>query len=122
MTAPYKEGDFEKAIEAHLAEAGWHSGDPRNYDRKLALDPTELAAFIDATQKKAWRELVDIRFGGDEDKARVGFNQHVAKMLDSQGVLRCLRTGVTVQGLDFELGLLPPGARAHEGAQRALRG
>jgi type I restriction enzyme, R subunit len=108
MTAPYKEGDFEKAIEAHLVGAGWHSGDPKNYDRKLGLDPSELAAFIGATQHKTWRELVDTRFGGDEDKARVSFNESVAKLLDSQGVLRCLRTGVTVQGLDFQLAYFRP--------------
>ena len=42
MTAPYTEGDFEKAIEAYLTDekrgaARWLSGDPANYDAGLGL-------------------------------------------------------------------------------------
>ena len=113
MTGPYKEGDFERAIEAYLSdqargEGRWLVGDPANYDAKLALDPTELDAFIAETQGKQWATLVSSRFGGDETKARGTFHQTVAKMLDSQGVLRCLRGGVSVMGVDFELAYFRP--------------
>ncbi len=113
MTGPYKEGDFERAIEAYLTDpargqARWLSGHPANYDAKLALDPVKLDAFIAATQAKQWQTLVTTRFGGDEGKARATFHQTVAKMLDSQGVLRCLRVGVSVMGVDFELAYFRP--------------
>jgi len=113
MTAPYKEANFERAIEAHLTDpargaAQWLAGDPANYDAALALDPVELDAFIDSTQTKQWAALVASRFGGDEAKARATFHQTVAKMLDSEGVLRCLRIGVPVLGVDFELAYFRP--------------
>src|SRR4051812_17771296 len=113
MTAPYKEGDFEKAIEAHLTDAKrgdarWLSGDPANYDAALGLDTAELDEFIAATQPDAWQTLVTTRFSGDETKARTKFHEAVAKLLDSQGTLRCLRSGVTVLGVDFALGYFRP--------------
>jgi type I restriction enzyme, R subunit len=108
MTAPYKEGDFERAIEAHLTDekrgdARWLSGDPGNYDAALGLDTVELDEFIAATQADAWQTLVTTRFSGDETTARTKFHEAVAKLLDSQGTLRCLRSGVTVLGVDLAL-------------------
>jgi type I restriction enzyme, R subunit len=112
MTAPYKEGDFERAIEAHLTDEArgdsrWVKGDPANYDARLGIDPVELDAFIADTQSDAWTTLVT-RLGGDEEKARATFCQAVSKMLDSQGVLRCLRSGVAVLGVDFALACFRP--------------
>ena len=113
MTGPYKEGDFESAIEAYLTDpsrggAQWQAGSPANYDRKLALDTVELDAFIDATQQKAIDTLVSTRFSGDAVKTRATLHQTVAKMLDAHGVLHCLRAGVTVLGVDFELAYWRP--------------
>jgi type I restriction enzyme R subunit len=108
MTGPYKESDFERAIEAHLLAHGWHKGDPKNFDRDLAVDWTELEAFITATQADRSDKLVQTRFSGDEVKARAAFRQSVAKLLDSQGVLRCLRVGVPVLGIDFDLATFRP--------------
>jgi len=113
MTAPYKEGDFEKAIEAYLTDeargAGrWLSGDPDHYNARLGLDPVELDAFVADTQAEEWSTLVTTRFGGDEAKARATFHQTVAKMLDSQGAPRCLRSGITVLGVDFALAYFRP--------------
>ena len=113
MTAPYKEGDFEKAIEAYLTDeargaARWVKGDPDNYDARLGIDPVELDAFTAETQAGAWSTLVSTRFGGDETKARATFHQTISKMLDSQGTLRCLRSGITVLGVDFALAYFRP--------------
>jgi len=112
MSAPYKEGDFEQAIEAHLTDPArgdprWLQGDPANYDPELGFDPTELDAFTAAAQATTWAKLV-AKVGGDEAKARTQFHRAVAKMLDSQGTLRCLRAGVTVLGEDFELAYFRP--------------
>jgi type I restriction enzyme R subunit len=113
MTAPYKEGDFERAIEAYLTETApeserWLKGDPDNYDQRLAFDPVELELFVAETQAASWEKLVSTRFGGDQSKARPAFREAVAKMLDSQGVLRCLRSGVPVLGIDFALAYFRP--------------
>ena len=113
MTAPYKEGDFEKAIEAYLTDAArgadrWLKGNPDHYDARLGVDSLEIDAFIADTQAEGWSTLVSTRFGGDETKARATFHQTVAKMLDSQGALRCLRSGVTVLGVDFALAYFRP--------------
>lgn len=112
MTAPYKEGDFERAIEAFLTDgargdAQWFAGDPANFDPRLALDLVELDAFIAATQPDALASLAT-RFGGDEDRARATLHDTVAKMLDAHGTLRCLRRGVTVLGIQFQLAYFRP--------------
>src|SRR5690348_4045840 len=113
MTAPYKEGDFEKAIEAHLTDeargaARWMSGDPSNYEPGLGIDPVELDAFVAVTQADAWEKVVTTHFGGVHAKAAASFHQAVSKMLDSQGVLRCLRSGVTFLGQDLALAYFRP--------------
>jgi type I restriction enzyme R subunit len=108
MNPPHKEVNFEDAIEAHLLAHGWHRGNPANFDRVLAVDWTELDAFIAATQADAWDDLVQQRHQGDEAKARTNFRQSVAKLLDSQGVLRCLRIGVSVLGVEFSLAAFRP--------------
>ena len=110
---PYSEADFEKRSrrtcrDQERGDACWLEGDPENYAAQLGLDPNELDAFIAATQADAWQSAVVSRFSGDEQRARATFHQTVAKMLDSQGALRCLRTGVTVLGVDFDLGYFRP--------------
>jgi type I restriction enzyme R subunit len=110
---PYKEGDFERAIEAYVTDeargtARWVKGDPANYDAQLGLDPTELDAFIAATQADKWQSLVQNAFAGDAAKAAAEFHQVTGKMLDSQGAPRCLRTGVTVRGVELDLAYFRP--------------
>ncbi len=112
MTPPYKEGDFEKAIEAYMTdlargEARWLQGDPGNYNARLGLDAVELDAFVTATQPDAWSKLVSA-LGGDHANARAQFSESVSKLLDSRGTLRCLRSGVTVFGVDFALAYFRP--------------
>jgi len=108
MTSPHKETNFEQAIEAHLLAHGWREGDHKTYNADRGLDPSELLAFIEETQEKALEKLISTRLGGDWDKARATIVSTVSKMLDSQGVLRCLRSGVTVLGIEFDLAYFRP--------------
>src|SRR5690606_22255079 len=49
---------FEDAIEQHLvAEGGWLRGDPRAFDRKLALTPADLFAFLEGSQPETWAAM-----------------------------------------------------------------
>ena len=49
-TRAHTESAFESAIEDHLLANGWQRGAPQSFDRKRALFPAELLAFIQATQ------------------------------------------------------------------------
>ena len=112
MTAPYKEGDFERAIEAYLTDEArgdtkWLKGSSQTYDKQLGLDPTELLAFIHDTQQPGWDKLVKVT-SGDEVKAQNLFLSTAAKMLNSQGVLALIRRGLTVHGVEFKLAYFKP--------------
>jgi type I restriction enzyme, R subunit len=51
MTARHTERAFEDAIEHHLlTHGGWSKGDPKDFDRQLALAPKDFFTFVQATQ------------------------------------------------------------------------
>lgn len=102
---------FEDAIEeALLAKGGYSRSDPAHFDRALGLDPTELFAFIDATQPKEWARLV-VRYGSDESAARTGFLRRLCKELDTRGTIQVLRHGISDQGVQFRLAYFKPAHR-----------
>ncbi len=102
------ERGFEDAIEAILLAGGYHKGKPASFDRVLGLDPTELYAFIDATQDTAWGRLVARGYGGDIDAARVGFAKRLAGEIDSRGTVDVLRHGVSDYGITIQLAYFKP--------------
>ena len=55
----HKEISFEDEICDHLAANGWlyADGDPALYDRKLALFPADVLAWVQTTQPDAWDAL-----------------------------------------------------------------
>lgn len=57
------ESAFEANIEAHLLGDGWLKLDPAAYDRKAGVFGDEIIAFVQASQPKAWKQLVT-RHGG----------------------------------------------------------
>jgi len=58
MSGTHTELAFEDAIEHHLVtHGGWTRGDPKDFDRKLALTPGDLVDFIRSTQPEAWDAL-----------------------------------------------------------------
>lgn len=56
----HKEISFENDICAHLAAHGWlyAEGDAAHYDRARALYAPDVAAWVQASQPKAWEALV----------------------------------------------------------------
>ena len=51
----HTEINFETEICEHLATAGWmYSDNGTDYDRKLALFPADVLAWVQTTQPDAW--------------------------------------------------------------------
>lgn len=110
MSFTHREIRFEEAIEDHLLGNGWIKGSVADYDRKRALDPRELFAFIAATQAKEWKRLV-VTYGGDEATARAKFLDRVVKKIDERGTLAVLRRGVDDRGVHIKLAEFKPAHR-----------
>lgn len=100
------EHTFEGNIEAHLLSHGWVQVSPAGYDRRLGLFPDEVVGFVQATQPKAWANLVR-RHGGGE-AARVKFLARVAAELDHRGNVSVLRGTVKDLGVDVRLCYFKP--------------
>ncbi len=59
MNDLHKEVNFEIEICEHLSARGWlyDPGDAAHYDRARALFPSDVVAWVQATQPKAWEAL-----------------------------------------------------------------
>ena len=64
----YKEKRFEEDIEEYLiTKGGYIKGDPKKFDRKLALDVNTFVSFIKSSQPKSWERFEKI-YGADSEK------------------------------------------------------
>lgn len=94
----YKEKRFEQDIEEYLTtRGGYIKGDPKAFDRKLALDVNTLVFFIKTSQPKAWERFEKI-YGGDSEKQIVERFCREVKMV---GLLKVFRQGFTDRGIKF---------------------
>ena len=94
---------FENEVCEHLASHGWHydNGSAAHYDRKLALYPPDLTAWLEESQKGAW----DTYKQKNGSKAEANLLQRIREQLDQQGTLDLLRNGIEVMGLPKALKL-----------------
>lgn len=93
----HREIAFEDDVCAHLAAHGWLY-DPAaaaGYDRRRAVFPEDLLAWLRDTQPEAWEGMCQ-RHGADA--ADVLLNR-VRRELDDRGTLDVLRHGVDLLGL-----------------------
>ncbi len=94
----YKEKRFEQDIEEYLTtHGGYIKGDPKTFDRKLALDVNTFVSFIKTSQPKAWERFEKI-YGGDSEKQIVERFCREVKMV---GLLKVFRQGFTDRGIKF---------------------
>lgn len=94
----YKEKRFEQDIEEFLTtHGGYIKGDPKAFDRKLALDVNTFVSFIKTSQPKAWERFEKI-YGGDSEKQIVERFCREVKMV---GLLKVFRQGFTDRGIKF---------------------
>lgn len=93
----HKEINFEDEICSHLAAHGWlyAAGDASLYDRARALCPSDVLAWMQATQPIAWQTLAKNHGGG----AAGLLLDRIRKQLDERGTLDVLRHGVELIGL-----------------------
>ena len=103
-TSVHTERAFETAIEDHLLAHGWQRGDPLAFDRKRALFPAELLAFIQATQPKAWSARADYH-GAQAGDALL---DDLVKAIAASGLLQVLRHGFNCFGKSFKLAFFAP--------------
>lgn len=95
-----KEKQFEADIQASLcSEGGYIVGDPKAFDRKLALDKDTLLTFIKNTQPKAWYRYEKLNGSASEDMLIKRFD-HVVK---HEGLLSVLRNGFIDRGIKFRI-------------------
>ena len=93
-----KEKRFEQDIEEYLiTEGGYAKGDPRKFDRKLALDTETFLKFLKTSQPKQWERYEKI-YGTDSEKQVVERFCREVKMV---GLLQVLRQGFTDRGVKF---------------------
>ena len=99
----HKEISFETEVCDHLAAHGWlhAAGDAAHYDRARALFPSDLVAWIEATQPQAWATLTK----NHGASAAAVVLDRVRKQLDDRGTLDVLRHGVEIIGLRHPLTL-----------------
>lgn len=94
------EKQLEDDIEAHLLEQGGYlKGDPRQFDRTLALDTETLLHFIKTTQPKQWEKYITI-YGSDSETKLI---QRITREIDRAGLLKVLRTEINDRGCRFRL-------------------
>ena len=93
----HREIALENEICSYLAAHGWlyAEGDAAGYDRTHALFPSDLLAWVQETQPKAWQTLTKSHGAATE----ATLLDRVRKQLDDRGTLEVLRHGVELLGL-----------------------
>lgn len=98
------ENAFESNVTAMLAQAGWRSGNVADWDKSLALFPSQVVGFIQATQPKLWKHVLDMH--GQNLPAMLV--TALVQELDAKGSLHVLRHGFKFFGKTFRLAYFKP--------------
>ena len=93
----YKEISFETEVCRYLSEHGWlyAEGDAATYDRARALFPSDVLAWVQSTQPKAWETLTK-NHGAQAGETLLA---RLRDQLDQRGTLDVLRHGIELLGL-----------------------
>src|SRR5262245_34418218 len=98
-----REISFETEVCEHLAAHGWRyaEGDTAQYDRALALFPSDLVTWVQEAYPKAWESLTK----NHGTKAAEVLLARVREQINTRGALDVLRHGVEMIGLRSKLPL-----------------
>lgn len=108
------EKQFESDIEySLLTYGGYEKGDPKAFDRALALDVQTLIGFVKDTQPKSWEKYETI-YGTSCEKA---FVERFCKEVRSLGILSVLRHGFKDRGITFRVAYWKPETTINETAK-----
>jgi type I restriction enzyme R subunit len=106
VTAIQKEVTFEGEIVGHLTAAGgWLPGDPKNYDRKLAVYPEDVIGWIKDTQPAEYEKVKGTQNGATDSIIL----ERLAKALQEEGPLAVLRQGFKRVNARFSMCAFMPG-------------
>ncbi|SIR62219.1 type I restriction endonuclease [Bosea sp. TND4EK4] len=99
----HREISFEDEICAHLAAHAWlyEPSSTTAYDRGRALLPTDLVAWLQQTQPKAWDALNRSHGAG----AEAALLDRVRKQIDDRGALEVIRHGIDMVGVQGRIAL-----------------
>ena len=101
----HTERDFEKAIEAGLANGGgYEKRSPNAFDEALALFPGDVTGFLEDSQPAKW-ELLEALLG---PKTAATVLDGLSKELDFKGTLHVLRHGFKCYGKTFRMAYFRP--------------
>lgn len=119
MTTQYKEQAFESTIESYLLnKGGYVKGDPRTFDRKKAIDPNILIAFLKKTQPQQWEYIH--RFHKDKTESIV--LESLCQALDSNtyegGCLKVIRHGFKCFGKLLKMAYFAPASGLNPDIQK----
>ena len=97
---------FEQDIESYLLteDGGYIKGNPKDFDRKEALNKKDLFEFISTTQNKIW-EKYKKAFPNDYE-AR--FLKRLNEEVRLNGIIHVIRNGITDRGYKFKLAYFQP--------------
>lgn len=110
LTEKRFESDIEQSL---LTYGGYQKGDPKAFDRALALDVGTLLAFVRDTQPKSWEKYETI-YGTSCEKA---FIERFCKEVRSLGLLAVLRHGFKDRGITFRVVYWKPETSINQTAQ-----
>lgn len=100
-----KEKAFEEAIEEYLiTEGGYDKGNPKSFDKELALDKDTLIEFIKRSQPKKWERYCTVYGASSEDS----FIKRFCKEVKTNGLLYVLRRGFKDRGIEFKVAFFKP--------------
>lgn len=103
---------FESEIEYALLQNGYIKGDPKNYNKELAMDTGEVLEFIKSTQAHEW-DLLSKRHGPLYEQ---NFLRRLDNELKRRGMLDVLRHGIDDTGVSFKLSYFKPGSNMNKTA------
>src|SRR5258708_10810330 len=106
MTAQPKhtEARFEDTIELALLARGYVKGNRDLFKAEEGLFPSDMIAYIKASQPKKWQQLVDLQ-GGSAESILL---DALVKELGSKGTLSVLRHGFKCFGKTFQMAAFQP--------------
>ena len=106
MTAIHREAVFESEIVGHLTSVGgWLEGDPKKYDRKLALYPEDVIGWINDTQPAEYEKIKTAQNGATDSIIL----ERLAKAIQEEGPLAVLRQGFKRVNARFSMCAFKPG-------------
>ena len=115
----FTEKRFEQDIEYYLCNhGGYIKGDPKAFDRKLALDVKTFVSFIKATQPNAWEKYEKI-YGADSESKIV---DRFCRVVKNEGLLKVLRQGFVDRGIKFRVVFWKPETSLNEQSLKQYEG